>query len=151
MKIYITIEDRLDYSYCSEFEKLLNKLGAEFIGSYESRGYNTIIADVRCSEDVIEKIIQNIRDQVNTLEVATSMKFYCTLDSDARPVDINPILRRRLAEKEYEAVVYPSHSENGINYVGINIKNLNPLDAEEMNRFKQLMKQINGVNNLIFY
>ena len=151
MKIYITLADSAQNSDYSRLQTVLSGIGYSILGSYASRNCRTVVIDAKSLESDVVARIGHMREDSQILEVGTYMKFYCTLDRGVRPIHVNPFLRKILEEEKYEVIVYPSHSENGINYVGVNIKDLNPLDVEEMNRFKQLVKQINGVNNLIIY
>ncbi len=151
MKIYITLEDLAQRDDYSRLQAALSEIGYSVLGSYESRNCRTIVAEAEELETEVIAKIEHIKKSIPILEVGTSMKFYVVLNSGVRSADVNPKLRELLKKDNYEAIVYPSHSENGISYVGINIKDLNPLDVEQMNRCKQVIEQIEGINNLIIY
>lgn len=151
MKIYITLENRVQSDEYSTLQAALSEIGYSVLGSYESRECRTIVAEAEELEAEVIAKIEHIKESIPILEVGTSMKFYGVLNSGLRPADVNPKLRELLKMNNYEAMVYPSHSENGISYVGINIKDLNPLDVKQMSRCKQLVEQIEEISNLIIY
>ena len=132
MKLYITLEDNTsstEYNICKE---ILNRQGSNLLGSYESRGYVTLVSDVEGSGENIIELTEEIMQSVSILEIRRTMKFYCSLDSDVRPLQVNPEVRKRLKELGYVATVYPAHTENGICYIGIEVDGLNPFDKQEM-------------------
>lgn len=151
MKIYITLEDTAQSDDCNGLQTVLNEIGYSVLGSYSGRNYITVVAEAEGLETEILEKIEYLKESVPILEVSTAMKFYGVLTSGVRPADINPKLRENLKKANYEASVYPSHSSNGINYIGINIKGLDPLNVEEINRCKQIVEQIKEINSLIIY
>ncbi len=151
MKVYITLEDTAQSDDYNRLQILLSEVGYSVLGSYSSRNYITFVVETKGLETEILEKIEYLKQSSPILEVSTAMKLYGVLNRGVRPADINPRLRENLKEANYEASVYPSHSINGINYIGINIKGLNPLNVEEMNKCKQTVQQIKQINKLIVY
>lgn len=148
MKIYITLEENIttmEYERCKE---MLKKNSCNIIGTYESRGYETLVVDIGAHE---ESIIEQICKVVPILEVRKAMKFYCSLDRGIYPVQVNPIIREKLSKSGYNARVYPAHTENGVLYIGIEIEDMNPLDELELQEYMKVINVIKGISQLSFY
>lgn len=158
MKFYFTIEEtsieEQERKKCSQLLSGLNHKNY-YLGKYESRGYTTIVYEVdginfedKDKIDLIKNIIKNNSD---VIQVSEYMKFYYKIGKTYLLKEINERVENFLENMEFVFKRYNSHSSNGVFFIGLDVVNINPLNENEINDFMNMIKKIEGVNEVIIY
>lgn len=154
MYLYITLDEAVNRENSTKIinEKINSKIyNIEFVDSYISRDYETLIFRTDIGEDQFNNIKSILKNEGYILEIDKYMKYYYSFISSNDSIDINNTIKKVLNEKGYEFKLSRSHSKNGELFMLLRILNINPLDVEELRKIEDSIKSIEGINKIIKY
>lgn len=154
MKLYITLNEETDIDeQLTRLQQLLQMYPYKMLGNYESRGYTTFVVQLGAdaSEEVLNTLEAELKEQLDLLEVERYMKFYYILEVGSKSTEVNPKVRDLLEQQGYQVKTYNSHSENGHMYVGLKVMDINPMNRDEVEQIYSLVRTIDGIQDVILY
>lgn len=154
MKLYITFNQEANIDeQIMKLQQILQIYPYKILGNYESRGYTTFVVQLEAdtSEELLNTLEAELKEQLDLLEVERYMKFYYILEVGSKSLDVNPKVRDLLEQEGYQVKTYNSHSKNGYIYVGLKVMDVNPMKKDEIDRFYSLVKIIDGIQDVILY
>lgn len=154
MNLYITLQEGTNHKeQINKLEKGIQPALYKILGSYESRGYTTIVIklDRLIEANEIEMIEDNLKHQMSLLEITPYMKFYYVLKGGHKSCEVNQKVRMLFKQEGYVAKTYNSHSENGRMYIGLKIMDIDPSDEYEMQKIKGIISEIKEIEELQIY
>lgn len=154
MYLYITLDEAVSREDGINLinEKINSNIyNIEFIGSYNSRDYETLIFKTDIEEDQFNNIKSIIKDQKYILQVDKYMKYYYTFTRTKDSFYINNHIKEILKDSGYELKLSRSHSKNGVLFMLLKIFNINPLNDQELTRIEDTVKSIEGIDTIIKY
>lgn len=154
MYLYITLDEAVNRENSTKLinEKINSKIyNIEFVDSYISRDYETLIFRTDIGEDQFNNIKSILNDEDYILEIDKYMKYYYSFISSKDSIVINNSIKKVLNDKGYEFKLSRSHSENGELFMLLKILNINPLDKEELIKIEDNIERIEGIDRIIKY
>lgn len=154
MYLYITLDEAVNRENSIKLinEKINSYIhNIEFIGSYISRDYETVIFKTDIDETQFNNIKPILMDENYILEIDKYMKYYYSIMSSKDTININNSVKKVLNDKRYEFKLSRSHSQNGELFMLLKILNINPLDKEELTKIEDNIKSIEGIDSIKKY
>lgn len=154
MYLYITLDEAVNRENSVKLinEKINSDIyNIEFIGSYISRDYETVIFKTDIGDAQINKIKSIIIDENYILEIDKYMKYYYSIMSSKDTTNINNSIKKVLNDEGYKFKLSRSHSQNGELFMLLKILNINPLDKDELKNIQDKIETIDGIDKFIKY
>lgn len=154
MYLYITLDEAVNRENSTKLinEKINSKIcNIEFVDSYISRDYETLIFRTDIGEEQFNNIKSILKDEDYIFEIDRYMKYYYSFISSKDSIDINNSIKKVLNDNGYEFKLSSSHSENGELFMLLKILNINPFDKEELTKIEHNIKSIEVIDSIKKY